>query len=87
MSDVHFREIARDLGERWQELGTYLGFNQTDFDIFKNDHPHNLCNQIFAMLVEWRRKLGMDVEEMKADLVSALKELENELLLNKILEY
>ena len=48
-----------ELGDKWEQLGRRLGFNQAAITRFDRDHK-GLNEKAFQMLIAWRKKEGAD---------------------------
>ena len=48
-----------ELGDKWEQSGGRLGFNQAAITCFDRDHK-GLNRKAFKMLIAWRKKEGAD---------------------------
>ncbi|XP_071963688.1 uncharacterized protein [Antedon mediterranea] len=58
------RNIASDLGNEWESIASYLGISYSELDRLKRDNA-TTENQIFAMLLSFKRKKGSSIETVK----------------------
>ncbi|XP_038064815.1 uncharacterized protein LOC119735181 [Patiria miniata] len=65
--EKHFRRLAEKLGPKWETLATELGCSSVKLFKIKEDNPCNVDNQIFAMLVEWKKRCGWFDESILAE--------------------
>ncbi|XP_038061122.1 uncharacterized protein LOC119731909 [Patiria miniata] len=84
MSDIHFRQIAKDIGNEWKQLASYLGIRKEEVDKIEIDHRQSVNEQIFQMLVLWRQKRGNKVNEMRKELIDALIQVDRRDLADKV---
>ena len=56
-SDCELEELSQELGEKWEELGRRLGFNQAAITSFDEDNK-KLVKKAFEMLMDWKQKEG-----------------------------
>ncbi|XP_038061116.1 probable serine/threonine-protein kinase roco8 [Patiria miniata] len=67
-NDIHLREIAKELGQNWEKLATYLHFTQDDTYTFVTNSQTGVDGAIFDMLTTWKQRFkGGEVEKMKTD--------------------
>ncbi|XP_038046093.1 uncharacterized protein LOC119720485 [Patiria miniata] len=74
VGDLKLRIIAQHLGSEWERLATVLGFSSGEIFTFKNDNDRRTDNQIFAMLVAWRRRQSSSDDACRI-LLRALEEI------------
>ncbi|XP_038060816.1 uncharacterized protein LOC119731681 [Patiria miniata] len=86
MSDIYFRELAKDIGGEWEQLASYLKFKKEDVDKIKIDH-RGVNEQIFQMLVQWSEKSGNKVDKMRKELIGALRQVDKPKLADKVWNY
>ncbi|XP_038061113.1 probable serine/threonine-protein kinase pats1 [Patiria miniata] len=74
MSDILFKEIAKDFGkERGEDLAKELGVESEEVDTNKKDYNTSGVNeQIFQILSQWRETRGNEVDKMRKELIDAL---------------
>ena len=58
-SDCELEELSLELGEKWEELGRRLGFNQAAITNFDEDN-NKLAKKAFKMLMAWKQKEGCE---------------------------
>ncbi|XP_038064816.1 uncharacterized protein LOC119735182 [Patiria miniata] len=56
--EQRFRWLATRLGSEWEALATWLGLTNADLSKIKDEYRYEVSNQMFAMLVEWKRQSG-----------------------------
>lgn len=69
LTECYLRDLARDLGSDWEEVGTCLQFKYSYILRFKTDNVNTL-NAAFDMLVTWQAQT--DEREHKDLLCKAL---------------
>ena len=56
-TEMELRTLAdRDIGAKWEQLGTMLAFSSAEIEIFRIDNPGRIANAIFKMLVTWQQR-------------------------------
>ena len=50
-------DLSLELGEKWEELGRRLGFNQAAISNF-DEAKRRLAKKAFEMLIAWKQKEG-----------------------------
>lgn len=58
-SDYELEELSQELGEKWEELGGRLGFNQAAITNFYEDSRRS-SRRAFRMLLAWKQKEGSE---------------------------
>ena len=58
-SDQELESLSKELGEKWEELGRRLGFNQAAITSFDEDN-NKLAKKAFKMLMDWKKKEGCE---------------------------
>ena len=69
LTECNLRDLVRDLGAEWEEVGTRLQFQHSRIQRFKTDNT-NTSNAAFDMLVTWSKQT--DETEHKDLLLKAL---------------
>ncbi|XP_022097585.1 uncharacterized protein LOC110983032 [Acanthaster planci] len=77
ISDSVLRRVAEKLGGEWKKLATSLGLSAAVVFCIQMDQPGQTENQIFNMLVKWRRKQPSNVDQTDA-LCRALRQIGRE---------
>ncbi|XP_071805850.1 uncharacterized protein [Asterias amurensis] len=49
------RDVAKNIGKDWKQLGTSLGIKAAQIDTYPIDHPNDVREQIYQMLLDWVR--------------------------------
>ncbi|XP_038062710.1 uncharacterized protein LOC119733194 isoform X2 [Patiria miniata] len=62
-SDLILHKISGMLGSEWRKLATHLGFSTAEINRIEMDDPGQTENQIFNMLVKWRRQQSTSVDQ------------------------
>ena len=56
LEEQDLRHLAKQIGQEWETLATYLGFNKSQIEHFRiNGTNRGIENVIFDMLVEWKQ--------------------------------
>ncbi|XP_022097602.1 NACHT, LRR and PYD domains-containing protein 3-like isoform X2 [Acanthaster planci] len=74
IGDSVLRKVAEKLGSEWERLATSLGLSAAEVSRIQMDKPGQTENQIFNMLVRWRRKQSIGVDQVDS-LCRALTEI------------
>ena len=56
-SACELEELSLNLGEKWKELGSCLGFNNAAITNLDEDY-NKLARKTFSMLLAWKQKEG-----------------------------
>ncbi|XP_038061121.1 uncharacterized protein LOC119731908 [Patiria miniata] len=87
-NDIHLREIAKELGQNWEKLATYLHFTQDDTYKFVTNSQTGVDGAIFNMFTTWKQRFkGGEVEQMKTEMAKALELIDNYVLAEKVRIY
>ncbi|XP_038062334.1 uncharacterized protein LOC119732802 [Patiria miniata] len=62
-SDLILHKISGMLGSEWRKLATHLGFSTAEINRIVEDDPGQTQNQIFNMLVKWRRQQSTSTDQ------------------------
>ncbi|XP_038062560.1 uncharacterized protein LOC119733052 [Patiria miniata] len=57
------RKISERLGSEWRKLATHLGLSAAEINHIMMDDPGQTENQIFNMLVKWRRQQSTSTDQ------------------------
>ena len=57
-SEKDLAGIAQAIGLNWEMLGASLGVSKVTIEQIKMDHRYSTVEQIYYMLVEWKRNKG-----------------------------
>ncbi|XP_038062700.1 uncharacterized protein LOC119733187 isoform X2 [Patiria miniata] len=68
------RKISERLGSEWRKLATHLGLSAAEIEHIVMDDPGQTENQIFNMLVKWRRQQSTSTDQRDV-LCTALMEI------------
>ncbi|XP_038062688.1 uncharacterized protein LOC119733180 isoform X2 [Patiria miniata] len=74
ITDTILRKISEKLSSEWQKLATHLGLSAAEIKHIVMDDPGQTENQIFNMLVKWRRQQTTSADQRKV-LRTALMEI------------
>ena len=70
LTQCDLRDLVRDLGPDWEEVGKCLQFTCSYIQRFKINNTNNTLNAAFNMLVTWQKQT--DEKEQKDLLCKAL---------------
>ncbi|XP_038062694.1 uncharacterized protein LOC119733183 isoform X2 [Patiria miniata] len=85
ISDLDLRMISNKLGSEWRKLATHLGLRPATIDRIVMDNPGQTENQIFSMLVKWRRQQSTSTDQRDV-LCTALMEISRRDIVEDLIE-
>ena len=50
-----FGVVAENIGKNWKQLGNSLGIKAAKIDTYPIDHPNDVREQVYQMLLDWVR--------------------------------
>ncbi|XP_071807343.1 LOW QUALITY PROTEIN: uncharacterized protein [Asterias amurensis] len=50
-----FGVVAENIGKNWTQLGNFLGIKAANIDTYPIDHPNDVREQVYQMLLDWVR--------------------------------
>ncbi|XP_071959976.1 uncharacterized protein [Antedon mediterranea] len=77
-------DLAKKLGNEWEQLAIYLGYTKVELDDFKRDNRFNMLGAIFNMLDSWHKTVSVADKSRHLQLTLALRQANRNDLADKV---